>query len=115
MISIYLDWNVIVQMKNGLHHELRTILESKRFFIPYSSSHIGDILSGYNNKPGQRELVDIDLKLLSELTENNCLNDGKEIKREQFLPQKLFEKATKEKDLFRDFSFSKLKENALRA
>jgi hypothetical protein len=55
MISIYLDWNVIVQMKNEYHPELKAILESRRFFIPYSTSHISDILSGFSDEPKQRE------------------------------------------------------------
>lgn len=111
MISIYLDWNVIVQMKNGFHPELKTILESKRFFIPYSTSHIGDILSGFSNEPGHRELVDADLDLLSQLTENNCLsNDGKEIKINYFVPRELFEERLNEKDFFRNFSLDTIEQ-----
>jgi hypothetical protein len=111
MISIYLDWNVIIQMKNNFHPGLKTILDSKRFFIPYSASHIGDMLSGFNNVPEQQGLIDQDLKILSELTENNYLsNDGKEIKLIYSEPRELFDDRLSEKDLFQNFSLDKIEE-----
>jgi hypothetical protein len=111
MISIYLDWNVFVQMKNNVHPDLKSILDSKRFLIPYSTSHISDILSGFVDTPEQRKLVNNDLDYLGWLTDNNCLsNDGKEIKMNCFNPRELFEDSLNEKGLLRNFSLETLEQ-----
>jgi hypothetical protein len=111
MISIYLDWNVIVQMKNGTHPELKTILNSHRFFVPFSTAHIGDLLAGFKKDPNNREFIDQDLELLSSLTKNNCLsNDGKGIQVNYHVPKDLFDERLNEKEIFRNFSLDKLEE-----
>ena len=105
MISIYLDLNVISQIKNGHHPKLKAILDSERFFIPYSTAHVGDLLSGFEDEQEKREFVYSDLNFISQLTKNYCLcNDGKTIKLEHLIPKELFETRLSEKDLFRNFS-----------
>jgi hypothetical protein len=109
MISIYLDWNVVIQMKNGSHPELFEILKTDRFLKLYSTSHIGDILSSYNGTQEQQELINKDLEFLSELTKDNCLsNDGKEVRLNYYQPKDLFDERINEKDLFTNFSLEKL-------
>jgi hypothetical protein len=112
MITIYLDWNVIVQMKNGFHKDLREILKQERFLIPYSTSHIGDIFASFKEDDQEQEkLINGDLEYLYGLCKNNCLsNDGKEVRLQHYHPKDLFEQKVNERDLFTDFSIDKLSE-----
>lgn len=111
MISIYLDWNVIVQMKNNFHPELKEMLQPSRFLMPYSTSHIGDILASFKEDHEQQALINNDLEFLSQLSQNNCLaNDGKEIKLDYRLPKDLFDDRVSERDLFKNFSLDKMQE-----
>lgn len=73
MIRIYLDWNVISQMKNGAHSMLYSLLleNKKNILIFYSGAHIDDINKNINSDIN--EITKSDLKFLSELTSNNCL------------------------------------------
>jgi len=113
MISIYVDWNVVSQMRGGKFPELKKMLSQKdRFNIYYSTAHIGDILSSYkagNNQ--QQQLIDEDLEYLSGLTDNFCIcNDGTNIRLSYELPKTLFDQRVDEIDLLKDFSLSKLEE-----
>jgi hypothetical protein len=109
MISIYLDWNVIAQMKNGSHPELLQILETNRFFKPYSTSHLSDILSSFKKNPEQQQLINDDLMFLSKLTNDCCLaNDGKEVRLSYYQPRQLFEDRVNDKDLLANFDLEKL-------
>lgn len=109
MISIYLDWNVISQMKHGQHDELRKILDAKRFLMPYSTSHISDILSSLKSGEDQNEFVDSDLQALSDLSNNRVLlNDGKEVILDVRHPKLLFDDRVSEKDQFNDLSLENL-------
>lgn len=109
MISIYLDWNVIVQLKNGLNPELNDVLNANRFLIPYSTSHISDILSSYADNSEQLEKINTDLEFLSALTKNYCLsNDSKVVRLDVTDPKGLFQDRVDEKDLFKNFSFDTL-------
>ncbi len=109
MISIYLDWSVIAQMKNNLHPELREALTPSRFLMPYSTSHIGDILASFKEDATQRDLIKEDLNLLAELSGNNCLfNTSKEIKLDYMNPPDLFEEPLSEQDLLKNFSLDTL-------
>jgi hypothetical protein len=110
MIKIYLDWNAISQMKNGFDKELNEILlGNEKFFIPYSTSHIGDILSSFNETEIQREYIESDLEFISALTKNTCLmNTGKDIIIDFYEPKQLFDEKVEEKDLFKDLSIDGL-------
>ena len=110
MIKVYLDWNVMSQIKNNKHEELKNILlENDKFFIPYSTSHIGDLLPSLKEGEIHNDYIDSDLKFISELTKNNCLiNTGKDIVLDFLEPQELFEQRFEEKDLFKDFSIDSL-------
>ena len=110
MIKVYLDWNVMSQMKNDQHKELKSIfLENDKFFIPYSTSHIGDLLPSLNEGETSNDYIDSDLKFISELTKNNCLmNTGKDVVLDFLEPQELFEQRVEEKDLFKDLSIDNL-------
>ena len=82
MIRIYLDWNVMTQLKGGHLEDLLAILsQSNRFFVPYSTSHIGDILTSYNEEDqAQKQIIEKDLDFIAALTQNYCLsNNGKQV------------------------------------
>jgi hypothetical protein len=109
MISIYLDWNVMAQLKNGSNPKLKEVLDTDRFLIPYSTSHIGDILSSYSDNPEQLAQINADLEFISALTKNCCLsNDSKVVRLDFTDPKELFQDRVDEKDLFRNFSLDSL-------
>ncbi|KIC00091.1 hypothetical protein OA93_00285 [Flavobacterium sp. KMS] len=112
MIKVYLDWNVISQMKNGNHTELNDIIfDNPKFLIPYSTSHIGDIFSSFNETEKQKELIQLDLEYLSKLTKDHCIsNNGKEIILDFTPPFDLFSQRVELKDTFKDISLDGLSE-----
>ncbi len=112
MIKVYFDWNVISQMKNGDHSELKEIVfNNQKLIKPYSTSHIGDIFSSFKETEKQKELINSDLEFLSKFTENHCLfNDGKEILLDYSSPIELFQQRIEEKDTFKDISLDGLNE-----
>jgi hypothetical protein len=73
MISIYLDWSVISQMKQDSHKELLDIISDNEIFsIVYSTSHISDILVSNTGTEEQTKIISEDLSYLSNLTKNIC-------------------------------------------
>ncbi len=112
MISIYLDWNVFTEIKNGLNPKLNDILASDKYLIPYSTSHIGDIFSSYNeDNPEQKKHIDKDLEFISHFTKNNCLaNDKENVRIHIYEPKELFDQRIEEGHLFRNFSLDTLTE-----
>lgn len=110
MIKIYFDWNVLSQMKNGGHTELRNIIEhNKDLLVPFSTSHIGDISSSFNNNPEQQDLINSDLDFISEITSDYCLfNNGKGIVLDIFPPKELFKQTIEDKSKFSDISIDNL-------
>lgn len=110
MIKIYFDWNVMSQIKNGEHKELKEIIfDNEKLFIPFSTSHIGDIFSSYKETEKQRYYIESDLDFISELTKDKCLiNTGKDVVLEYYPPKELFEQRIVEKHLFNDISLDGL-------
>ena len=110
MIKTYFDWNVLSQIKNGDHTELKEIiLDNEKLFIPFSTSHIGDIFSSFKETKIQREYIESDLNFISELTKNKCLmNTGKDVVLDFYPPKELFEQRIEEKDLFNNLSLDGL-------
>lgn len=110
MIKIYFDWNVMSQIKNGDHKELREIIfDNEKLFIPFSTSHIGDIFSIFKETDTQRDYIESDLNFISELTKDKCLmNTGKDVVLDFYPPKELFEQRIEEKDLFNDISLDGL-------
>ena len=110
MIKVYFDWNVISQMKNGYHEELKNIVfNTDKLFKPFSTSHIGDILSSYNESEKQILHIESDLEYLAKYSNNLCLfNNGKEIVLDYSSPKELFEQRIEEKEIFSDLSLSGL-------
>jgi len=110
MIKIYIDWNVMSQMKNGNHNDLQAILtNNKKLFIPYSTSHIGDIFSSFKDTEKQKKYIADDLKFISEFTNDACLfNTGKNIVMEFRSPQELFQEEVEENPLLQDISLTGL-------
>ena len=106
MIKVYLDWNVISQMKGGHHKDLLDIVSNgNRFIIPYSTSHIGDIFSSYSEGEEQKKRIEADLEFITALTKNSYLsNTGKEIFLREKDPKTLLEQRVYEKDYFNNFS-----------
>jgi len=112
MIKIYLDWNVMVQMKGGSQTDLLKALSNKdKFLIPYSTSHIGDILSSYSEDTEQKKRIEKDLEFISSLTNNLCLsNTGKKVILDNSDPKELFQQRVDDKDFMNDFSLDTLGE-----
>jgi hypothetical protein len=110
MIKIYLDWNVMVQMKGGFQNDLLNILSNKdRFFIPYSTSHIGDILSSFSEDSEQKKRIEKDLEFITYITENYCLsNNGKDIIISQSNPKLLFHDRVDNMGFMTNFSLDAL-------
>lgn len=75
MIKIYLDWNIISGLKQGYFSELKKTLESNnKFVMPYSISHIGDILANNPKDPLEDKHIKSDLEYLSQLSNELCLS-----------------------------------------
>jgi len=110
MTKTYLDWNVISQMKNGNHAELSNILfGNHKFYIPFSTSHIADILSGLKKTAEQYEIIKSDLEYLSQLTKDICVyNNGNNIVIDYYSPIEMFQQSAKDKDTFDDISLNGL-------
>ncbi|MGJ1323147.1 hypothetical protein ACR780_10675 [Sphingobacterium faecium] len=92
MIKVYVDWNVMSQLKNGLFPELYVILQNQdKFYLTYSTAHIGDIA---NSNQGQENFQNIksDLNFITELTNNRCVfNTGQEIIIENRSPHEIYQ------------------------
>lgn len=109
MITIYLDWNVMVQMKNGQLPDLEILLRPDRFLIPYSTSHIGDIFSSFHESQTQQSHIDKDLDFITEISRNYCLlNDSKRVNLTIREPKELFNDRVNNKDLLKNFSLDKI-------
>jgi hypothetical protein len=113
MITVYLDWNVMAQMKGGFLGALHDILfQRDRFFVPYSTSHIGDILSSYvENDQAQEKRIEADLDFITSITNNQCLsNNGKQIVLDTTPPHSIFQQRINDSDLLNDFDIEKIAE-----
>ena len=118
MIKLYLDWNIMSGMKNGHFPELSAIvLNVQKFFLPYSTSHIGDIFASIkNHSEEEQRLINQDLDFIKEITKNQCLyNAGEQVLINTIDPGELLDDRIREAPLFRDFSvdnlFSSIKED----
>lgn len=101
----------MAQMKDGQHQELKEILsDNKRFFKPYSTSHISDILSGYEEGDEQQnKIIERDLDFISTLTNNYFLsNDGKDVVLNSAHPEAYYRQRIAEINLFTNLSFDSL-------
>ena len=110
MIKAYFDWNVMAQMKNGLHKELLEIVfNNGKLFIPYSTSHIGDIFASFKENNEQAELINKDLEFISKLTKNTFLfNTGTDVIIDFAHPKDYYDQKVEEKDHFKDLSIDGL-------
>ena len=110
MIFVYLDWNVISQIKNGLHGDLYNILmQPARFVLPYSTSHIGDIFASYREDKAQIDIINNDAEFLTEISRNYCLSTNKnKVDLGYFEPKELIEQRISDKDFLKDLSIDKL-------
>lgn len=115
MVKLYFDWNVIAQMKNGMHNELNELVSNNdMFLIPYSTSHISDIFSSFKDGNEQNELINSDLDFLGKLTNNTFLfNTGNEVLIEYAPPINYFNQLVDQKDMFSDISLNGLFKNLL--
>jgi len=113
MIKVYFDWNVLSQMKNGKHAELKElILNNENLLIPFSTSHINDISSSFKETPKQQEYINSDLEFISDITNEYCLfNNGKGIILDHYPPKELFEQNISDKNTFKDISIDGLLKN----
>lgn len=113
MIKIYFDWNVLSQMKNGKHTELKElVLNNENLLIPFSTSHINDISSSFKKTPKQQEYINSDLEFISSITNEYCLfNNGKGIVLDHYPPKELFEQNISDKNTLNDISIDGLLKN----
>lgn len=111
MIKIYLDWNVMSQIKGGYQNDLLSVISNKdKFFIPYSTSHIGDILSSYSEGDIEQEKrINEDLEFITALTDDYCLsNNGKQIVIDKSNPKTYFQQRVDNKDFMTNFNLDTL-------
>jgi hypothetical protein len=110
MIKVYFDWNVMAQMKNGLHNELQEIaLNSNKFFKPYSTSHISDIFSSFKENDENSKLINADLGFISKLTNDTFLfNNGKDIVIDFAHPKEYYNQLVEQRNQFKDISIDGL-------
>jgi hypothetical protein len=110
MIKIYLDWNVLSQMKNHSHASLLEIIMQKDKFLNfYSTAHISDIVSSHTGDTEQDDVIKSDLNFISEITDDYCLyHENKNIVVEQRMPEELFQGQIESKDIFQNISIDKL-------
>lgn len=111
MIKLYLDWNIMSGMKNGHFSDLSAIvLNEQKFFLPYSTSHIGDIFASIkNHSEEEQRLINQDLDFIREITKNQCLfNTGKQVILNSINPGELLDDRIREAPIFTDFSLDSL-------
>ncbi len=111
MIKLYLDWNIMSGMKNGHFPELSAIvLNEQKFFLPYSTSHIGDIFASIkNHSEEEQRLINKDLDFIREISKNQCLyNTGEQVLINTIDPGELLDDRIREAPLFTDFSLDSL-------
>lgn len=110
MIKVYFDWNVLSQMKNGNHNELKELIQSnEKLFIPFSTSHINDISSSFNETNNNLDYINSDLEFISNITNEYCLfNNGKGITIDTYSPKELFNQNIADKNMFNDLSIDGL-------
>jgi len=90
MIRIYIDWNVMSQMKSGAHKEFFDIIsDSQKFLKAYSTSHLADIASSENGS-GNSDNVDSDLKFISDITDFCLSHNGGQMQYSRELPSVLY-------------------------
>jgi hypothetical protein len=113
MIKIYFDWNVLSQMQNGEHSDLKEIiLHNTKLLIPFSTSHISDISSSYNKTTKNNNYINSDLEFISAITKDFCLlNNGKGVIINTFPPKELFEQNINNRLTFNDISLNGLLNN----
>jgi hypothetical protein len=100
MIRLYIDWNVMSQMKAGGHSEFSEIISNDQKFLKFfSTSHIGDIAASDQN--GQnRANIEADLEFIQELTKGWCVYiSGKEAIFEVRSALELYDDRTDLKDI----------------
>ena len=98
-------------MKNGHLPELSAIvLNDQNFFIPYSTSHIGDILASIkDHSEEEQRLINQDLDFIREITKNQCLyNTGEQVLINTIDPGELLDERIRDAPLFTDFSLDSL-------
>ena len=95
---MYLDWGVLSQIKRGNHNGILNLLNDNRFIVPFSPAHIADLLSGYDGKPNTKNLINDDLKFISEITDGRFLStSNREYILENCDPFEVFEDQLKSK------------------
>ncbi len=110
MIKIYFDWNVLSQMKNGSHNELKELVQGNdKLFIPFSTSHINDISSSFSETTSNLDYINSDLEFIADITNEYCLfNNGKGIVVDIYPPTELFNQNIADKNTFNDISIDGL-------
>lgn len=79
MIRVYLDWNVFTNLQQENNETFSSILRilkenSSSILLPYSMAHLDDLRRGMGKNDDEKELIDIDLKFLFDLTGGHYLH-----------------------------------------
>jgi hypothetical protein len=110
MVNIYIDSNVIPELKRGDHSTLLSLNKKpEKYRLLYSTSHISDLLVGDNGSERNRQLIDSDLDYISQLTFDNCIYlQNSEVVICNKSPHKLYEDSIKDRIEFDTDDFCKL-------
>jgi len=99
MIRIYLDWNVISNLKKSEFKELNDfIIEHKeKFLFPYSPAHFKDLMKSYKF---DNILFNTDLEKLNFLSEKHLMRWNKDhVEPLSATPQEYFEYEKQQKEI----------------
>lgn len=108
MIRIYLDWNVVSNIKRPEFQEiLEYITKHKKYLqFPYSPAHFSDLMKSYSP---DNELFDVDLRTLEFLSEKHLIRWGKDGVEPLFgTPKEYFEGEKDKEDVFSLMDMEKL-------
>lgn len=78
MIRVYIDWNILTNLKNPQQEPYKSILgtitqHKDQLLIPYSPAHLADLLKGWDGSEEKKAITQKDLKLISEITNNHLI------------------------------------------
>jgi hypothetical protein len=100
MIRVYLDWNVISNLKKPEFKEIKDFIDKhkKHLQFLYSPAHFSDLMKSYSN---DNNLFDVDLETLGYLSEKHLIRWGKDGVEPLFAtPKEYFESIRNEEDIF---------------
>lgn len=108
MIRIYLDWNIISNLKRPEFKDIKNFIDEHKNYLqfPYTPAHFSDLMKSY--KPGN-EYFEKDLETLEYLTENHFIRWEKDDTKFYFFePKKYFDFIKNQESIPDILNFDKL-------